>query len=65
MITRSWIKKFHLNSMQSDSKKGNTELKDKVQKTLDEMAEDGTVDKIAEKYADYGVPGALCIGKNR
>ena len=21
-------------------------------------------DKIAEKYADYGVPGALCIGKN-
>ncbi len=49
--------------MQSDSK-GNTELKDKVQKTLDEMAEDGTVDKIAEKYADYGVPGALCIGKN-
>ena len=45
-------------------KKGNTELKDKVQKTLDEMAEDGTVDKIAEKYADYGVPGALCIGKN-
>ena len=35
-----------------------------VQKTLDEMAEDGTVDKIAEKYADYGVPGALCIGKN-
>ena len=45
-------------------KKGNTELKDKVQKTLDEMAEDGTVDKIAEKYADYGVPAALCIGKN-
>ena len=45
-------------------KKGNTELKDKVQKTLDEMAEDGTVDKIAEKYADYGVTGAICIGKN-
>ena len=45
-------------------KKGNTELRDKVQKTLDEMAEDGTIDKIAEKYADYGVPGALCIGKN-
>ena len=22
------------------------------------------LDKIAEKYADYGVPGALCIGKN-
>ena len=27
-------------------KKGNTELKDKVQKTLDEMAEDGTVDQL-------------------
>ncbi|MDR1018304.1 MAG: amino acid ABC transporter substrate-binding protein [Lachnospiraceae bacterium] len=45
-------------------KKGNTELRDKVQKTLDEMAADGTVDKIAEKYADFGVPGSLCIGKN-
>ena len=46
-------------------KKGNTDLKDKVQKTLDEMAEDGTIDKIAEKYADYGVPGALCIGQKQ
>lgn len=44
-------------------KKGNTELRDKVQKTLDEMAKDGTVNKIAEKYADFGVPGSLCIGK--
>jgi polar amino acid transport system substrate-binding protein len=31
-------------------KKGNTELKDQVQKTLDEMFKDGTVAKIAEKY---------------
>ena len=31
-------------------KKGNTDLKDKVQTTLDEMFADGTVLKIAEKY---------------
>lgn len=42
---------------------GNEELRDKVQATLDEMAEDGTVAKIAEKYEDFGVPGSLCIGK--
>ena len=40
-------------------KKGNDELKDKVQATLDEMFEDGTVEKIAENYDTYGVPGAL------
>lgn len=45
-------------------KKGNTELRDKVQATLDEMAADGTIEKIAEKYADFGVPGSLCIGKD-
>lgn len=44
-------------------KLGNEELRDKVQATLDEMAEDGTVAKIAEKYEDFGVPGPLCIGK--
>ncbi|MCP1103405.1 polar amino acid transport system substrate-binding protein [Aequitasia blattaphilus] len=44
-------------------KKGNEELRDQVQKTLDEMAEDGTIEKIAEKYADSGVPGALAIHK--
>jgi polar amino acid transport system substrate-binding protein len=32
-------------------KKGNTELKDQVQKTLDEMFKDGTVAKIAQKYS--------------
>ena len=37
-------------------KKGNTELRDQVQKTLDEMFEDGTVDKIAQKYSDYNIP---------
>ena len=31
-------------------KKGNTDLKDKVQSTLDEMFKDGTVVKIAQKY---------------
>jgi polar amino acid transport system substrate-binding protein len=46
-------------------KLGNEELRDKVQKTLDEMAADGTVEKIAEKYADFGVPGSLCIGKDK
>ena len=40
-------------------KKGNTELKDQVQKTLDEMFEDGTVDKIAQKYDAYGIPESL------
>ena len=44
-------------------KLGNEELRDKVQATLNEMAEDGTVAKIAEKYEDFGVPGSLCIGK--
>lgn len=37
-------------------KKGNDELKNQVQKTLDEMFEDGTVDKIAQKYEKYGIP---------
>ena len=40
-------------------KKGNTELKDQVQKTLDEMFKDGTVDKIAQKYAAYSIPDGL------
>ena len=40
-------------------KKGNTDLKDQVQKTLDEMFADGTVAKIAENYTTYRVPGSL------
>lgn len=42
-------------------KSGNNKLRDKIQATLDEMAADGTVDKIAAKYDSYGVPGSLCI----
>lgn len=40
-------------------KQGNDALKDQVQKTLDEMFEDGTVAKIAQNYSDAGVPGSL------
>ena len=40
-------------------KLGNTQLKDQVQKTLDEMYADGTVSKIAENYSSYGVPESL------
>lgn len=39
---------------------GNEELRDKVQKTIDEMAEDGTFMKIAE---DWGLEGSVCLGK--
>lgn len=41
-------------------KLGNTELRDAVQKTLDEMAADGTFAKIAEKW---GLSQAVCLGK--
>jgi polar amino acid transport system substrate-binding protein len=40
-------------------KLGNEDLRDQVQKTLDEMFEDGTVAKLAENYSDAGVPGSL------
>ena len=40
--------------------KGNDELRDTVQKTLDEMAADGTVTQIAEKW---GLTDSVCIGK--
>ncbi|MEG0072592.1 MAG: transporter substrate-binding domain-containing protein [Raoultibacter sp.] len=36
-------------------KKGNTEQAEAVQKTLKEMVADGTVKRIAEKYADQGI----------
>lgn len=36
-------------------KKGNDGLKDQVQKTLDEMFKDGTVERIAQNYSDYGI----------
>ncbi len=41
-------------------KLGNTELRDKVEKTLLEMAEDGTVLEIAK---EWGLEDQLCIGK--
>lgn len=41
-------------------KKGNTELMEQVQKTLDEMAGDGTFQKIAEKW---GLADSVCLGK--
>ena len=44
-------------------KLGNTELRDQVQETLNEMAADGTVSAIAEKYADDQLPDMLIIGK--
>ena len=40
-------------------KKGNTELRDQVQKTLDEMFKDGTVDKIAQRYSEHKIPEGL------
>ncbi len=40
-------------------KKGNTELRDQVQKTLDEMYKDGTVDKIAQNYSKYNIPNGV------
>ncbi|ORX65467.1 periplasmic binding protein-like II [Anaeromyces robustus] len=40
-------------------KKGNTEVRDKVQKVLDELINDGTVAKIAEKYSEYGLPDLM------
>ena len=43
--------------------KGNEELRDMVQETLNEMAADGTVMEIAQKYADAQLPDMLIIGK--
>ena len=37
-------------------KKGNTELRNQVQKTLDEMFRDGTVEKIAQNYSEFHIP---------
>lgn len=44
-------------------KLGNTELRDQVQATLDEMVEDGTFDEIAAKYSDYNLDQMVCLGK--
>lgn len=45
-------------------KKGNEQLRDKIQQTLDEMEADGTIAKIASKYDSYGVPGSLTKNNN-
>lgn len=44
-------------------KLGNTELRDQVQETLDEMLEDGTFDEIVAKYSDYNLDQMVCLGK--
>lgn len=41
-------------------KLGNTELRDKVQETLDAMLKDGTFAKIAE---EWGLSDSVCLGK--
>ena len=41
-------------------KKGNTELRDQVQKTLNEMVTDGTFTKIAK---EWGLEDSVCLGK--
>ena len=43
--------------------KGNDALKDQVEKTLMEMVDDGTFEKIAEKYSDFGLVDSVCLGK--
>ena len=45
-------------------KKGNEQLRDKIQQTLDEMEADGTIAKIASKYDSYGAPGSLIKNNN-
>ena len=40
-----------------------TELRDTVQATLDEMVEDGTFMEIASNYADYNLDKMVCLGK--
>lgn len=44
-------------------KKGNDALRDQVQKTLDEMFKDGTVEKIAQNYSEYKIPEGLILPK--
>ena len=39
---------------------GNVDLRDKIQETLNEMAEDGTLAKIAE---EWGLTDSICMGK--
>lgn len=43
-------------------KKGNTELRNEVEKVLSSMWKDGTFSKIANKYVDFALPSMICIG---
>ena len=72
------VAKFHLNSLngkfkQLDEKlsseqyaigfkKGNTALRDEVEKVVSEMWKDGTFMKIAENYSDYSLTDMVCLG---
>ena len=44
-------------------KKGNTELKDIVEKTVIEMYKDGSFMNIAKKYESFSLPNMICIGE--
>ena len=44
-------------------KLGNTELRDQVQATLNEMLEDGTFEKIANNYSDFNLPEMIFLGE--
>ena len=44
-------------------KLGNTELRDQVQATLNEMVEDGTFDEIVANYSVYNLDQMVCLGK--
>lgn len=42
-------------------RKGDNELKDKVEKAIIDMYKDGTYMSIAKRYVDYDLPSMLCI----
>ncbi len=44
-------------------KLGNTELRDRVQATLNDMVADGTFDRIVANYKDYNLDQMVCLGK--
>lgn len=45
--------------------KGNTALRDRVEETLTEMYNDGTLERIADSWADKGIDkDSLCFGKS-
>lgn len=44
-------------------KKGNTKLRDEVEKVLTEMYKDGTFMKIAENYSDFALKDMVCLGE--